>query len=130
MKTALVTGANKGIGHEVARQLGSKGFHAFLGARNLENGQQATQALRKTGAMTTFVSDPQSIRHAAHVVSAVTAHLDVLVNNAGVILEGDNSITQLDPATITKTIQTNTLGPRLSRRRFCPCFPKVTARES
>jgi NADP-dependent 3-hydroxy acid dehydrogenase YdfG len=135
MKTAaLVTGANKGIGHEVARQLGSKGFHAFLGARNLENGQQATQALRKTGAMTTFVSldvsDPQSIRHAAHVVSAVTAHLDVLVNNAGVILEGDNSITQLDPETITKTIQTNTLGPRLSRRRFCPCFPKVTARES
>ena len=62
---ALVTGANKGIGHEVARQLGSMGFHVLVGARNSENGQRTTEALRKTGATATFisldVSDPESI---------------------------------------------------------------------
>src|SRR5262245_38937454 len=124
MKTALVTGANKGIGNEVARQLSNKGFHVFLGARNFGNGEQATQALLKTGAMATFVSldvsDPQSIRHAVHVVSAAADHLDILVNNAGVILEGDNSITQLDPEIITKTFQTNTLGPLLVTQAFLP----------
>ncbi len=61
---ALVTGANKGIGHEVARQLGSMGFHVLVGARNSENGQRTTEALRKTGATATFisldVSDPES----------------------------------------------------------------------
>ena len=71
MNTALVTGANKGIGPEVARQLGGMGFHVFLGARNSENGEKTTQALRKTGAMATFVpldvSGPESIRNAVHL---------------------------------------------------------------
>ena len=128
MNTALVTGANKGIGLEVARQLGSKGFHVFLGARNSENGQNATQALRKTGTMATFVSldvfDPESIRNAVHLFSAAADHLDVLVNNAGVILEGDSSITQLDPETVTKTFQTNTLGPLLVTQAFLPLLSK------
>ena len=68
---ALVTGANKGIGHEVARQLGSMGFHVLVGARNSENGQRTTEALRKTGATATFisldVSDPESIGEAVHL---------------------------------------------------------------
>jgi len=117
MRTVLVTGANKGIGHEVARQLGSKGFHVFVGARSSEKGETATQALRKNGAVATFisldVSAPESIRNAVQVVAGTADHLDVLVNNAGVILEGDNSIAQLDPETVTKTFQTNTLGPLL-----------------
>ena len=50
--------------------------------------------------------------------------LDVLVNNAGVILEGDNSITQLDPETVTKTLQTNTLGPLLVTQAFLPLLAK------
>ena len=124
MNTALVTGANKGIGLEVARQLCSMGFHVFLGARNSENGEKATQALRKTGALATFVSldisDPASIRNAVQLVSAAADHLDVLVNNAGVILPGDSSIAQLDPETVTKTFQTNTLGPLLVTQAFLP----------
>jgi NAD(P)-dependent dehydrogenase (short-subunit alcohol dehydrogenase family) len=128
MNTALVTGANKGIGLEVARQLGSMGFHVFLGARNCENGQKATQALRKTGAMATFValdvSDPESIRNAVRLVSAAADHLDVLVNNAGVILEGDSSIAQLTSETVTKTFQTNTLGPLLVTQAFLPLLSR------
>jgi NAD(P)-dependent dehydrogenase (short-subunit alcohol dehydrogenase family) len=128
MKTALVTGANKGIGHQVARQLGSKGFHVFVGARNLENGQKATEGLRKNGAMATVipldVSNSESIGNAVHLVSAATDHLDVLVNNAGVILEGDNSITRLDPKTVTMTFGTNTLGPLFVTQAFLPLLAK------
>ena len=128
MKTALVTGANKGIGHEVARQLGSKGFHVFVGARSSEKGQTATEALRTSGAMATFisldVSSSESIGNAVAFVSAAADHLDVLVNNAGVILEGDNSITQLVPETVTKTLQTNTLGPLLVTQAFLPLLAK------
>ncbi|HEY6676866.1 MAG TPA: SDR family NAD(P)-dependent oxidoreductase [Terrimicrobium sp.] len=129
MKTALVTGANKGIGHQVARQLGSKGFHVFVGARNLENGQKATEVLRKNGAMATVipldVSSSESIGNAVHFVSAAADHLDVLVNNAGVILEGDNSIAQLDPETVIKTFQTNTLGPLLVTQAFLPLLSRT-----
>ena len=79
---ALVTGANKGIGHEVARQLGSMGFHVLVGARNSENGQRTTEALRKTGATATFisldVSDPESIGKARpnrpHISTVATAY--------------------------------------------------------
>jgi NAD(P)-dependent dehydrogenase (short-subunit alcohol dehydrogenase family) len=128
MKTAVVTGANKGIGNEVARQLVSRGFHVFVGARNSESGRKATEALRKNGAMATFVSldvsDPESIRNAVHFVSAAADRLDVLVNNAGVILEGDNSITQLEAETVTKTFQTNTLGPLLMTQAFLPLLSK------
>ena len=129
MKTALVTGANKGIGHQVAGQLGSKGFHVFVGARNLENGQNATEVLRKNGAMATVipldVSSSESIGNAVHFVSAAADHLDVLVNNAGVILEGDNSIAQLDPETVIKTFQTNTLGPLLVTQAFLPLLSRT-----
>jgi NAD(P)-dependent dehydrogenase (short-subunit alcohol dehydrogenase family) len=124
MKTVLITGANKGIGLEVARQLGSKGFQVFVGARNFEHGQRATEALQKNGAMATFVpldvSDPESIHNAVQLVSAATDHLDVLVNNAGIILEGDDSITQLEAETVTKTFQINTLGPLLVTQAFLP----------
>jgi NAD(P)-dependent dehydrogenase (short-subunit alcohol dehydrogenase family) len=54
------------------------------------------------------------------LVSAATDHLDVLVNNAGIILEGDDSITQLEAETVTKTFQTNTLGPLLVTQAFLP----------
>jgi NAD(P)-dependent dehydrogenase (short-subunit alcohol dehydrogenase family) len=128
MKTALVTGANKGIGLEVARQLGSKGFHVLVGARNLENGRKATEVLRKNTAKATVipldVSSSESIGNAAAFVSAAADHLDVLINNAGVILEGDNSITQLDPETAIKTFQTNTLGPLLVTQAFLSLLAK------
>jgi NAD(P)-dependent dehydrogenase (short-subunit alcohol dehydrogenase family) len=124
MKTVLVTGANKGIGHEVARQLGSKGFHVFVGARNSEKGQRASEALRNNGATATFIpldiSDPETVHNAVYLVSAEADHLDVLVNNAGVILEEDNSITKIDPETVTRTLQTNTLGPLLVTQAFLP----------
>jgi NAD(P)-dependent dehydrogenase (short-subunit alcohol dehydrogenase family) len=131
MKTALITGANKGIGFEVARQLGAKGFHVFVGARDSGKGHEATEILRKGGATATFipldVSVAQSISLAVHAVSEAADHLDVLVNNAGVIVEGDNAITQLDAETVTRTLQTNTLGPLLVAQAFLPLLSRSTA---
>ncbi len=128
MKTVLITGANKGIGFEVARQLGGKGFHVFVGARDAQKGREATETLRKGGAIVTFVpldvSDAGSIAKAVHVVSEVADHLDILVNNAGVIVEGDNSITQLDAETVNRTLQTNTLGPLLVTQAFLPLLSR------
>lgn len=131
MKTALITGANKGLGYEVARQLGEKGFHVFVGARDPQKGSAATETLQKTGALATFVpldvSDPASIARAGHLISEAEDHLDVLINNAGVIVEGDNSITQLDAGIINRTLQTNTLGPLLVTQAFLPLLSRSHA---
>ena len=131
MKTALITGANKGIGYEVARQLGAKGFHVFVGARNPQNGREATETLKKNGAIATFVpldvSDGQSIMDALHAVSEVADHLDVLVNNAGILFEEDAAIAQLSVETLNKTLQTNTLGPLLVTQAFLPLLSRSNA---
>lgn len=89
MKSALVTGANKGIGLEVAKQLAQQGFFVYLGSRDLENGEAAVQQLRTAGLTTVEavqldVTDPKSIRAARAAIGEKTPVLDVLVNNAGI----------------------------------------------
>src|SRR5439155_26347035 len=96
-RIALVTGANKGIGFEVARDLARKGFHVFLGARDTESGEAAAEKLRKEGeedyGEITFlkinVSKSDSIRSAADEFARKSDRLDALVNNAGILLDDD-----------------------------------------
>jgi NAD(P)-dependent dehydrogenase (short-subunit alcohol dehydrogenase family) len=86
-KIALITGANKGIGFETARQLGSQGMTVLVGARDEERGREAADALRKAGIDARFVqldvTDATSIHNAAKWIEAEFGRLDVLVNNAG-----------------------------------------------
>ncbi len=89
MKTALVTGANKGIGFEVVRQLAQNNFFVYLGCRDLENGFAAIAKLKAEGfgnveAVQLEVTDQQSISQARATIGSKTAVLDVLVNNAGI----------------------------------------------
>ena len=89
MKTALVTGANKGIGLETARVLGQNGFTVYLGCRNLESGQAAAAQLAADGlpnveAVQLDVTDQASVDAARAEIGAKAGVLDVLVNNAGI----------------------------------------------
>jgi len=86
-KIALITGANKGIGFETARQLASRGMTVLVGARNEKRGRQAEQALRDGGAdahaVQLDVTDATSVKRAAEWIEVQYGRLDVLVNNAG-----------------------------------------------
>jgi NAD(P)-dependent dehydrogenase (short-subunit alcohol dehydrogenase family) len=131
-KIALVTGANKGIGFEVARQLARKGFHVFLGARNADTGSAAAEKLRSEGAgEVTFleldVSNPESIGRAAEDLPRQVDHLDVLVNNAGIALDDDENVLKISPETFETTLRTNTLGPLLVSQAFVPLLNKSSA---
>jgi NAD(P)-dependent dehydrogenase (short-subunit alcohol dehydrogenase family) len=132
---ALVTGANKGIGFEVARQLARKGFHVFLGARNSEAGEAAAEKLRKEGGedygeitvLKIDVSKPDSIRRAAEEFSRSTDRLDVLVNNAGILLDDDKDVLTITPEIFETTLRTNTLGALLVSQAFVPFLKKSDA---
>lgn len=127
-KIALVTGANKGIGLEVVRQLTEKGFHVFLTARHRGRGQQAVAALKQKGMTVSFVeldiADLESIQRAAQEVAAQVDHLDVLVNNAA-ILDGEyDSILQVKFELLQQALLTNTIGPLLVAQAFHPLLMK------
>ncbi|MGH8102498.1 MAG: SDR family NAD(P)-dependent oxidoreductase [Chthoniobacterales bacterium] len=122
MKAVLVTGANKGIGREVARQLVGRGFHVFIGARNAKAGRATVEDLANGGGKTTFleidVSDDESVRSAACEFARHCDHLDVLINNAGIIVDGDDGILKITDDIFRKTIETNTLGALRAARAF------------
>jgi NAD(P)-dependent dehydrogenase (short-subunit alcohol dehydrogenase family) len=128
MKTALVTGANKGIGREVARQLAVKGFHVFVGARNPEAGLKAADDIAKESGKVTFlkidVADNSSVAAAASEFSKISDRLDVLVNNAGIIVDGDDAILKITDEVLRKTLETNTLGALRVTRAFVPLLAK------
>lgn len=89
MKQALVTGANKSIGFEVARQLAQKGIYVYLGSRNLENGIAAVNKLKAEGidnveAIQLDVTNDESVMEARLRIGGKTKSLDILINNAGI----------------------------------------------
>lgn len=89
MKTALVTGANKGIGLEIVKQLAEKGIYVFIGSRNLEKGQQAAEKLKAEGltnveVIELNVTDDNSVKLARQKIGEKFEILDILINNAGI----------------------------------------------
>jgi NAD(P)-dependent dehydrogenase (short-subunit alcohol dehydrogenase family) len=130
VKTALVTGANKGIGREVARQLAAKGFHVFVGARNAKAGRKAAEEIAKQGKATFLEMDVaynDSVTTAARDFSNIEDRLDVLVNNAGIIVDGDAAILEISDDLLRKTLETNTLGPLRVTLAFAPLLRKSKA---
>jgi NAD(P)-dependent dehydrogenase (short-subunit alcohol dehydrogenase family) len=135
-RIALVTGANKGIGFEVVRDLARKGFHVFLGARNEKAGQAAVEKLHsentaRSGITATFIkidiSKPDSIRRAAEEFSRKNDRLDTLVNNAGILLDDDKDVLMVTPEIFETTLRTNTLGALLVSQAFVPFLKKSDA---
>jgi len=128
-RIALVTGANKGIGFEVTRELARLGFRVFLGARNEQSGRAAAEriAAGKVSFLEMDVADPASIRRAAEELSLRANHLDALVNNAGILLDEDKSALTITREIFEKTFRTNTLGPWLVAQAFLPLLKKSAA---
>jgi NAD(P)-dependent dehydrogenase (short-subunit alcohol dehydrogenase family) len=115
MKSALVTGANKGIGFEVVKELARNGFFVYLGARNRENGLSAVEKLRVEGfenvkAVTLDVTDPESISSARKYIGEKTETLDVLVNNAGISGGFQQSALGSNVDTFKEVYATNVFG--------------------
>ncbi|HET7512943.1 MAG TPA: SDR family NAD(P)-dependent oxidoreductase [Chthoniobacterales bacterium] len=126
-RIALVTGANRGIGFEVARQLVRERFRVFLGARNAEAGQTAAEKLNREAEKDNYekvafleidISNPQSIRRAADTFSSQSDRLDALINNAGILLDDDKDILSITPEIFETTLRTNTLGTLLVSQAF------------
>lgn len=129
-KIALVTGANKGIGFEVSRQLARQGFRVFVGARNPEAGRAAAEKLSTEGNVAFLeidVSDADRIRRAVEEFSRQSNRLDVLVNNAGLLLDDDKGALTITPEIFENTLRTNTLGPWLVAQSFVPLLEKSGA---
>jgi NAD(P)-dependent dehydrogenase (short-subunit alcohol dehydrogenase family) len=109
---ALITGANKGIGLETARQFGARGFTVLGGARDSERGLEAERALRADGADVRFVpldvTGDASVREAADWIEREYGRLDILVNNAG-IARG-NPPSQTDLAVMQEVYEVNVFG--------------------
>jgi NAD(P)-dependent dehydrogenase (short-subunit alcohol dehydrogenase family) len=115
MKSALVTGANKGIGLEVAKLLAQHGFFVYIGSRNLASGEVAVQQLQATG-LTTLeavqldVTNPDSIQAARAAIGEKTPVLDVLVNNAGISGGMAQSALHATLAQFRDVFETNVFG--------------------
>jgi NAD(P)-dependent dehydrogenase (short-subunit alcohol dehydrogenase family) len=128
-RTALITGANKGIGKEIARQLAQRGFAVFIGARDMAKGRAAAEELCVEGYEATFiqldVTDPVSIKNATGTFSQKADHLDVLVNNAGILEDHGEDILKLNTEMLDRTLRANVNGPVLVTQDFLPYLKKA-----
>ncbi|MEV0534477.1 SDR family oxidoreductase [Kitasatospora sp. NPDC050463] len=111
---ALVTGANKGIGYEIAVGLGALGWRVGVGARDDERRAAAVEKLRACGVeafgVPLDVTDDASVSAAARLIEERAGRLDVLVNNAAVAGGMPQEPTKVDPATIRTVVETNVIG--------------------
>jgi len=127
-RVALITGANRGIGLETARQLAARDFHVVLGMRDLKRGAQSADTVRKAGGevstLAIDVSNSASIQAAAKEFASVSDHLDVLINNAGIYPDEGLSILTIERQQLVTTFQTNTFGPVIVAQAFLPFLRK------
>jgi len=131
-KIALVTGANKGIGFETARQLGQKGMTVLVGARDEAKATTAAGRLRKEGldvqGVVVDVNDDTSIANAAARIERDYGRLDVLVNNAGVMLDDEKKkVSQQSIEVWRKTFDTNLFGVIATTQAMLPLLRKSDA---
>jgi NAD(P)-dependent dehydrogenase (short-subunit alcohol dehydrogenase family) len=116
-RVVLVTGANRGIGFEIARQLALKKMTVLIGARHDEKGLKAQKKLAAQGLDVHFVpidvTEPVTIEAAIGRVKDVFGRLDVLVNNAGIQIDAETHLLEMSISAFQKTLETNAFGPLL-----------------
>lgn len=123
MKKVLITGANKSIGFETARQLLQQGYYVYLGSRTLANGLQAVETLKAEGlaeveAVQLDVTDEASVKAARAAIGQKTDVLDVLINNAGISGALPQTATGTDIGVFRQLFDTNLFGVVLVTQAF------------
>ena len=125
-KIALITGANRGIGFETGKQLLEKGWTVIFTARNMALGRPLVNELRETYKTAWFVQlnvdEAESIDYLVDYVMKEHGRIDVLVNNAAIMLDKGKSILSIDLADVRRTIETNVYGPLLVTRALLPAL--------
>jgi NAD(P)-dependent dehydrogenase (short-subunit alcohol dehydrogenase family) len=129
-KVALITGANKGIGLEIARQLGRKGITVLIGARDDTRGQEAANLLSEEGIDARFVqldvTDQTTIDAAAADIGREFGRLDILVNNAAIFID-DGPPSKLGMDALRRTYDTNFFGQFANLKAMLPLLRKSDA---
>ena len=129
-KYALVTGANKGIGFAICQGLLAAGFDVILTARSLEKARAAAAKLASTKSQIQVlkldVTDDNSIHRASEKLSQEIPHLDVLINNAGILPDQDVSILTVSRELLQLGINTNTFGMISVTQTFLPLLEKAS----
>jgi NAD(P)-dependent dehydrogenase (short-subunit alcohol dehydrogenase family) len=129
--TALVTGANKGIGYEIAAGLGALGWKVGVGARDAGRGAAAVASLRAAGVdafgVPLDVTDDESVAAAAKLVEEHAGGLDVLVNNAGITGGPSQMPTTVDVEVLRTVLETNVFGPIRVTNAMLPMLRRSTA---
>ncbi|GLB53967.1 dehydrogenase [Neptunitalea chrysea] len=115
MKTVFITGANKSIGFETARQLLKEGYSIFLGSRDLKNGQEAVEKLKSEGldnveAIQIDISKDESVKSARIEIGKKTDVIDVLINNAGITGGFPQSALEATSQQFLDVFETNVIG--------------------
>jgi NAD(P)-dependent dehydrogenase (short-subunit alcohol dehydrogenase family) len=130
-KTVLITGANKSIGFETARQLGRAGFRIWLGSRDAERGTTATNRLTAEGCdarlLPIDVINDHSVRDAAELVRKEDGKLDVLINNAGILGTSPMTPSQQSLDTVREVYETNVFGAIRVTQAFLPLLKAAGA---
>ncbi|MEU8348289.1 MULTISPECIES: SDR family NAD(P)-dependent oxidoreductase [unclassified Streptomyces] len=125
MTTTLITGANRGLGHEMARRLVEAGQKVWIGARDAENGRKAADRLG-AGFVQLDVTDDASVGAAAETLRARAGHLDVLVNNAGIL--GEVAAPEdMTADQVRHVYETNVFGLVRVTHAFLPLLRAATA---
>ncbi len=131
MNIALITGANRGLGFEIAQSLGRRGMHIILGVRDADKGRAALDTLGEQNitaeCVSIDVSNSASIHAAAKTVAEQHQHLDVLVNNAGLLNDFGVTASALPLADLRASFETNFFGAFETTQAFLPLIRKSQA---
>lgn len=129
-RIALITGANKGLGFEIARQLGSQGSHIIVGARDAQRGAQAVARLQQEGVSAELavldVAKPGDLG-AIRGICDRHGRLDILINNAGVMVEHGRKASVVPLDLVRATFETNFFGLVALTQALLPCLRKSAA---
>jgi NAD(P)-dependent dehydrogenase (short-subunit alcohol dehydrogenase family) len=123
-RVALVTGGNRGIGFEIVKKLAAQGMTVLIGARSRDEGVKAQQQLEHDKLDVQFtpldVTDALSIQSAIGRIKDNFRRLDVLVNNAGIMVDSNTGISELNLTIFQNTLETNAFGPLLLSQACLP----------